>query len=66
MGQKGEAALQNGKANGDDISFAEKLDFQGTEILITYTGKVAGDEIKFTRNVGDFAKEEFVAKRVKD
>jgi opacity protein-like surface antigen len=66
MGQKGEVALQDGKINGDDISFAEKLDFQGTEILITYAGKVAGDEIKFTRNVGDFATEEFVAKRVKD
>ena len=66
MGQKGEAALQDGKANGDDISFAEKLDFQGTEVLITYAGKVAGDEIKFTRKVGDFATEELVAKRVKD
>jgi hypothetical protein len=41
------------------------LDFQGQAIAITYTGKVAGDEIKFTRSVGDFAKEEFVAKRVK-
>ena len=42
------------------------LDFQGNQVSITYTGKVAGDEIKFTRKVGDFATEEFVAKRVKD
>ena len=65
MGQKGEAELKDGKLVGDDISFVEMLDFQGQAIAITYTGKVAGDEIKFTRSVGDFAKEEFVAKRVK-
>ncbi len=66
MGQKGEVDLVEGKITGDDISFVEKLDFQGTQISITYTGKVAGDEIKLTRKVGDFATEEFVAKRVKD
>jgi hypothetical protein len=66
MGQKGEADLQEGKVNGDDISFVETLDFQGNKVPITYTGKLAGDEIKFTRKVGDFATEEFVAKRVKD
>jgi hypothetical protein len=65
MGQKGEAELKDGKLAGDDISFVEMLDFQGQAIAITYVGKVAGDEIKFTRSVGDFAKEEFVAKRVK-
>jgi hypothetical protein len=65
MGQKGEAELKDGKLTGDDISFVEMLDFQGQAIAITYTGKVSGDEIEFTRAVGDFAKEEFVAKRVK-
>jgi len=66
MGQKGEADIKDGKVNGDDISFVEMLDFQGNQVPITYTGKVAGDEIKFTRKVGDFATEEFVAKRVKE
>jgi hypothetical protein len=66
MGQKGEADLLEGKVSGDDISFVETLDFQGNKVPITYTGKIAGDEIKFTRKVGDFATEEFVAKRVKD
>jgi hypothetical protein len=33
--------------------------------VITYTGKISGDEIKFTRKVGDFATEEITAKRVK-
>jgi len=66
MGQKGEADIKDGKVDGDDISFVEMLDFQGNQVPITYTGKVAGDEIKFTRKVGDFATEEFVAKRVKE
>ena len=65
MGEKGEADLHDGKVAGDDISFVETLDFQGNKVPITYTGKVVGDEIRFTRKVGDFATEEFVAKRVK-
>ena len=54
MGQKGEADLKDGKLTGDDISFVEMLDFQGNEVAITYTGKIAGDEIKFTRKRGRF------------
>jgi len=51
---------------GDKVTFAELLVFQGMEIRITYAGTVvSADEIKFTRNVADFATEELVAKRVK-
>ncbi len=60
-----EVEIQEGKVEGDDISFVEMLKFQDQDIRITYKGKVSGDEIKFTRNVADFATEEFVAKRVK-
>jgi hypothetical protein len=35
------------------------------DIKITYTGKIDGDTIMFTRQVGDFATEELTAKRVK-
>jgi hypothetical protein len=66
MGQKGQAELKEGTAKGDDISFVEMLDFQGSDVRITYTGRVAADEIKFTRKVGDFATEEFTAKRATD
>jgi hypothetical protein len=66
MGEKGEVDLQDVKVTGDDISFTEPLEFQGTKIVVTYTGKVVGDEIKLTRNVGDFATEEIVAKRAKE
>jgi hypothetical protein len=66
MGQKGQAELKEGTVKGDDISFVEILDFQGNEVRITYTGKVAADAIQFTRKVGDFATEEFTAKRAAD
>jgi|GEM_PF-366380 len=64
--RKREVELQEGKVEGDRISFVELLNFDGNEIRITYTGIVStdGSEIKFTREVGDFAKEEIVAKRV--
>jgi hypothetical protein len=41
------------------------LNFQGNDLRITYTGKINGDEIKFTRKVADFATEELTAKRAK-
>ncbi len=61
-----EAELKEGKVDGGTISFVEMLSFQDNEIRITYTGKLSadGNEIKFTREVGEFAKEEIVAKRV--
>ena len=43
----------------------ENVKFQDMDIRIEYKGKIAGDEIKFTRQVADFATEEIVAKRVK-
>ena len=62
----GESDVLEGKVEGDKVTFAELLVFQGMEIRITYTGTVvSADEIKFTRNVADFATEELVAKRVK-
>jgi hypothetical protein len=61
-----EVAIAEGKINKDEISFVEPLKFQDNELRIEYTGKIAGDEIKFHRKVGDFAEEDFVAKRVKE
>jgi hypothetical protein len=62
----GETELTEGKVDGDTVTFVEMLNFQGTAIHILYTGKVtSADEIKFTRQVADFATEELVATRVK-
>lgn len=57
--------IQDGRLDGDVVTFVERIQFQGNEIRIQYTGKVAGDEIRFTRRVGDFATEEMVARRQK-
>ena len=62
----GSGDVIEGKVDGDKVSFVEMLKFQDMDIRITYTGTiVSADEIKFTRNVADFATEELVAKRVK-
>lgn len=63
--QKGDLELKEGKIARDTVTFVELLKFQENEIRVEYTGKLVGDEIKFTRKVGDFATEELVAKRVK-
>jgi hypothetical protein len=62
----GESEILEGKVEGDKVSFVEMLKFQDMDIRIQYTGTVASDdEIKFTRQVADFATEQLVAKRVK-
>lgn len=66
MGEKGEVDLQEGKVEGDQISFVEPLEIQGNQVRIEYTGTVKGDEIAFTRKVGEFATEKLTATRVKD
>ncbi len=63
-GQKREVELKEGKVAGDTLTFVELFKFQDNEVRIEYTGRVAENEIKFTRKVGDFATEELVAKRV--
>src|SRR5512141_710109 len=46
----GEATIQDGKVEGDKVTFVEMLKFQDMEIRIDYTGKIeSADEIKFTR-----------------
>jgi hypothetical protein len=56
--------LTEGKISGDDVSFVEMLKIPDQDDLrIEYKGKVAADEIKLTRAVGDFATNDIVAKR---
>jgi hypothetical protein len=62
----GESEIQEGKVEGDKVSFVENLNYQGQSLKITYTGKVvSADEIKFSRDVGGVAQEELTAKRSK-
>ena len=62
-GEKREAELKEGKVEGDTVTFVELLKIQDNEIRITYTGKTSGNEIKFTRKVGDFGSSEATANR---
>jgi enterochelin esterase-like enzyme len=61
--QKRETDLSEGKVEGDKVSFVELLNFNGNDIRITYKGTIANNEMKFTREVGNFAKEDIVLKR---
>jgi hypothetical protein len=62
----GETQLQDGKVDGDKISFVENANFQGMPLRIAYSGTMtSADEIAFTRNVADIATEKLVAKRAK-
>lgn len=62
-GEKREVEFTDGKIEGDTVTFVELLKVQDREINITFTGKVADGEIKFTRKVGDFGSSESTAKR---
>src|SRR5947208_10738492 len=62
-GEKREAELKDGKVDGDTVTFVEPLKIQDNELRIAYTGKISGNEIKFTRKVGDFGSSEATAKR---
>lgn len=61
--QKRDVEFKDGKVDGDTVTFIEPLKIQDRELDITFTGKVAGNEIKFTRKVGDFGSSEATAKR---
>ncbi len=61
----GETELKEGKVDGDSVTFVEALSFDGNSIRIVYTGKVEGDTIKFSRQVGEYGTENFVATRVR-
>jgi hypothetical protein len=62
----GASVVLDGKVEGDEGVVRRPAEIRGVEIKITYTGTiVSDDEIKFTRNVADFATEELVAKRAK-
>jgi hypothetical protein len=63
--QSSESALTEGSVKGNEISFVETLKIQGQELSCAYKGKISGDEIHGSRQVGSYGTEEFVAKRAK-
>lgn len=62
---RGEQPITEGKISGDTLSFTTVVKLQDREMKIMYSGTVAGDGIKFSRQrEGADQKQEFTAKRV--
>lgn len=61
----GKSVIENGKIDGDNLSFTLKLKIQGNEMTVEYKGKVKSkDEMTITAELGGQTME-FLAKRVK-
>ena len=61
----GKSAIEDGKVDGDDVSFSLTVKMQGSEAKVSYKGKVDGDTIRFTVEVQGFGQTlEMTAKRV--
>jgi enterochelin esterase-like enzyme len=62
-GEKRETPLSEGKVDDDRVSFVEMLNFNGNDNRIAYSGTIFSNEMKLTREVGTFAKEDIILKR---
>ncbi len=62
---RGESDIQDGKIDDDSLTFVQVITFNGNEMKASYTGKVDGDTIKFSRTVADRSAVEFTATRAK-
>ncbi len=49
----GKSVIEDGKVEGDAISFTIKASFQGTEIKLIYKGTISGDEMKLHVETAD-------------
>jgi len=66
QGGQGEGTpIADGKVTGDEISFTVTTERNGNKMKQTYSGKVAGDEIKMKRQAEGREPVEFTAKRAK-
>lgn len=61
VGQASGTPIEDGKIEGDTISFKQNVDFGGAKTTLSYTGKVNRDQIMFIREP---FRVEFTAKRV--
>jgi len=60
----GRSEIQNGKLEGDAISFTITANIQGTDVKLNYKGKITGEVIKFTVNGLNDMVIEYTAKKV--
>jgi hypothetical protein len=61
----GKSTIMDGKVDGDSLSFSIMVKFQDNEMKVNYKGKVSGNDIKLTAEIGDSGQTlEWVGKRV--
>ncbi len=60
-----ENAISEGKVDGDNVSFTVKVEFNGNEMKMLYTGKLEGSDLKLkmTREGGDQPARDITAKK---
>ena len=51
--QMGEMKISEGTVKGDDVEFILNANIEGQERKIPHKGKLAGDELNLTADVGD-------------
>ena len=61
----GKSTIEDGKLDGDNVTFTIKAKIQDNDVILSYKGKVISkDEIKFTSQIGDSGQSiEWLAKR---
>jgi hypothetical protein len=62
-GNNSESEITEGKIDGDKITFVW---IYNNDVQMSSTGKLAGDELKLTRQAGSYGTEEAVATRIPD
>ncbi len=62
-GNKSESEITEGKIDGDKITFVWVYN---NDVQMSSTGKLAGDELKLTRQAGTYGTEDAVATRIPD
>jgi hypothetical protein len=61
----GKSTIEDGKVDGENISFSITVNYQGNEGKVNYKGLVEGDQIKFTVTIPAYNQTvEYTAKRV--
>src|SRR5262245_51034134 len=61
-GQRGELPV-TGTVKGNDLNLSYKIDMQGNQLEVKYIGKVEGDSINGTVNLGQMGQGKFTGKK---
>jgi len=60
----GKSTIENGKVDGDNITFTITVKYQDMELKLNYSGKISGDEIKLHVESDAGISADYTAKRV--